>query len=269
MRCVACWPWTPRARCACSPTASTARRSCTPTPCRWRRTAGSSSPTPRSASRRGPWARSTRRCSTSSSIRARAACWSSILSRPRPASSPGDCAFPTAIALSADEQSLLVAETGTYRVLKISRASEGIDVGAALRANAAGVTVLLDNLPGFPDNITRGEDGRYWTGFTKPRSPAIDAMSGRPWLRALTLRLPRVLWPVPPVYRPRDRLRRKGRVLLDLQDPTGKLPETSGATERGRHALRAEPARIGPRRAPARLRAEALGQVSPASPGHE
>jgi sugar lactone lactonase YvrE len=139
--------------------------------------------------------------------------------------------FPNGIALSADEQSLLVAETGTYRVLKIAWASEAIDVGAALRANAAGVTVLLDNLPGFPDNLTRGEDGRYWTGFTKPRSPAIDAMSGRPWLRALTLRLPRVLWPVPPVYGHVLAFDEDGRVLLDLQDPAGRLPETSGATE--------------------------------------
>jgi len=177
--------------------------------------------------------------------------------------------FPNGIALSADEQSLLVAETGTYRVLKIARASEGIDAGAALRANAAGVTVLLDNLPGFPDNLTRGEDGRYWTGFTKPRSAAIDAMSGRPWLRALTLRLPRVLWPVPPVYGHVIAFDEDGRVLLDLQDPTGKLPETSGATEQGGRlylqslhapALGVLPLSVAP---------AAEGQVSPVSSGRE
>jgi sugar lactone lactonase YvrE len=139
--------------------------------------------------------------------------------------------FPNGIALTADEQAMLVAETGTYRVLKIARDSEGVDVGAALRAGAAGVTVLLDNLPGFPDNLTRGQDGRYWTGFTKPRSAAVDAMSGRPWLRALTLRLPRALWPVPPAYGHVIAFDESGRVLLDLQDPSGRLPETSGVTE--------------------------------------
>jgi sugar lactone lactonase YvrE len=177
--------------------------------------------------------------------------------------------FPNGIALSADEQSLLVAETGTYRVLKISRASDGIDVGAALRANAAGVTVLLDNLPGFPDNLTRGEDGRYWTGFTKPRSPAIDAMSGRPWLRALTLRLPRVLWPVPPVYGHVIAFDEEGRVLLDLQDPAGKLPETSGATERGGRlyvqSLHASALGV----LPLDFAPKPWGPVSPASPDHE
>ena len=66
-----------------------------------------------------------------------------------------------------------------------------IDAGQAVRDGAAGVVVLLDNLPGFPDNVTRGADGRFWMGFTKPRSDANDGMSGKPWLRALTLRLPR------------------------------------------------------------------------------
>jgi sugar lactone lactonase YvrE len=140
--------------------------------------------------------------------------------------------FPNGIALTADEQALLVAETGTYRVLKIARNSDDVDVGAALRTGAAGVTVLLDNLPGFPDNLTRGQDGRYWTGFTKPRSATVDAMSGKPWLRAMTLRLPRFLWPVPPAYGHVLAFDESGRVLLDLQDPGGRLPETSGVTER-------------------------------------
>ena len=140
--------------------------------------------------------------------------------------------FPNGVALTADEQSLIVAETGRYRVLKIARGSDAIDAGKAVRDNSAGVTVLLDNLPGFPDNVTRGADGRFWTGFTKPRSDAIDGMSGRPWLRALTLRLPKSLWPVPAAYGHVIAFDEQGHVLLDLQDPSGKLPETSGATER-------------------------------------
>jgi sugar lactone lactonase YvrE len=140
--------------------------------------------------------------------------------------------FPNGVALTADEQSLIVAETGTYRVLKIDRGSNAIDAGKAVREGAAGVAVLLDNLPGFPDNVTRGADGRFWTGFTKPRSDAIDGMSGKPWLRALTLRLPKSLWPVPAAYGHVVAFDENGQVLLDLQDPSGLLPETSGATER-------------------------------------
>ena len=139
--------------------------------------------------------------------------------------------FPNGVALSADEQSLLVAETGTYRILRIARTANGVDAREVLRTGGPGVSVLLDNLPGFPDNITRGADGRYWTGFTKPRSDAIDSMSGKPWLRALTLRLPKALWPVPPTYGHVIAFDEQGRVVLDLQDPAGRLPETSGATE--------------------------------------
>jgi sugar lactone lactonase YvrE len=139
--------------------------------------------------------------------------------------------FPNGVALSADEQSLLVAETGTYRILRIARTASGIDAREVLRSGGSDVSVLLDNLPGFPDNLTRGADGRYWTGFTKPRSDAIDSMSGKPWLRALTLRLPKSLWPVPPTYGHVIAFDEQGRVVLDLQDPAGTLPETSGATE--------------------------------------
>jgi len=39
----------------------------------------------------------------------------------------------------------------------------------------------------------RGLDGRIWLGFAKPRSATVDGMAGRPWLREVTLRLPRAL----------------------------------------------------------------------------
>jgi sugar lactone lactonase YvrE len=139
--------------------------------------------------------------------------------------------FPNGVALSADERELIVAETGTYRVLKFARDANLLDVGQALGARDPAVQVLLDDLPGFPDNVTRGSEGRYWVGLTKPRSETIDGMSARPWLRELTLRLPKALWPVPPAYGHVIAFDEGGRVLADLQDPSGRLPETSGATE--------------------------------------
>jgi sugar lactone lactonase YvrE len=139
--------------------------------------------------------------------------------------------FPNGVALTEDQQTLIVAETGTYRILRIARSANVLDVGKALANGDPQAGILLDNLPGFPDNVTRGDDGRYWTGFTKPRSDSIDQMSGRPFLRQMTLRLPKFLWPVPPAYGHVLAFSAQGRVLADLQDPSGKLPETSGATE--------------------------------------
>jgi sugar lactone lactonase YvrE len=139
--------------------------------------------------------------------------------------------FPNGVALSADEKSLLIAETGSYRILRLARDANVLDVGAVLASGGPEARVLIDNLPGFPDNVTRGADGRYWTGFTKPRSQTIDDLAGRPFLREVTLRLPKFLWPVPPVYPHVIAFDENGTVLADLQDPSGRLPETSGATE--------------------------------------
>jgi hypothetical protein len=93
------------------------------------------------------------------------------------------------------------------------------------------VRVFADNLPGFPDNLTRSASNRLWVGLTKPRSPVIDAAAPHPFLRSLTLRLPRFLWPVPKAYGHVIAYDENGKVVDDLQDPSGAYPETTAATE--------------------------------------
>jgi hypothetical protein len=92
-------------------------------------------------------------------------------------------------------------------------------------------SVLLDNLPGYPDNLMRGLDGKIWLGFAKPRNPTIDKMAGQPFMRKLTLRLPRAMWPIPPAYGHVMSFMEDGRVVADLQDPSGAYPETTAVTE--------------------------------------
>lgn len=135
--------------------------------------------------------------------------------------------FANGVALGQDDQTLFVAETGKYRVWKVAVAADRLDVnqGSPL------AKVLFDNLPGYPDNLMRGQDGRIWLGFSGPRSPTVDAMAGQPFLRALTLRLPRALWPVPKPYGHVMAFTEEGQVVDDLQDPSGAYPETTGVTE--------------------------------------
>jgi sugar lactone lactonase YvrE len=135
--------------------------------------------------------------------------------------------FANGVALSQDEQTLFVNETGRYRVWKISVAANDLDVtqGSSL------ASVLLDNLPGYPDNLMRGLDGKIWLGFAKPRNPTIDKMAGQPFMRKLTLRLPRAMWPIPPAYGHVMAFMEDGRVVVDLQDPSGAYPETTAVTE--------------------------------------
>ncbi len=135
--------------------------------------------------------------------------------------------FANGVALSADEQSLFVSETGKFRLWKIAVAANGVHVGQTSKL----ASVVLDNLPGYPDNVMRGLDGKIWLGLAKPRNATVDGMAGKPWLRKLTLRLPRALWPIPPAYGHVLAITEDGTVVADLQDPSGEVPETTGITE--------------------------------------
>jgi sugar lactone lactonase YvrE len=135
--------------------------------------------------------------------------------------------FANGVALSQDGQFLFVNETGKYRVWKIAVAADNHDV----RQASPLAEVLLDNLPGYPDNLMRGLDGRIWLGFAKPRSATVDKMADKPFLRKVTLRLPRALWPVPRPYGHVMAFTEDGRIVADLQDPTGAYPETTAITE--------------------------------------
>jgi sugar lactone lactonase YvrE len=139
--------------------------------------------------------------------------------------------FANGVALSRDEQTLFVNETGKYRVWKIAVAARDLDVNQPNEQ----ARLLFDNLPGYPDNLMRGLDGRIWLGFAKPRNPTIDKLADKPFLRALTLRLPRTLWPIPKTYGHVMAFTEDGQVVADLQDPSGAYPETTAVTEtRGR-----------------------------------
>ncbi len=135
--------------------------------------------------------------------------------------------FANGIALSQDEKNLFVNETGRYRVWKIAARADNFDI----TQNSGQAAVLLDNLPGYPDNLMRGLDGKIWLGFAKPRNPVIDAMSDKPFLRKITLRLPRALWPIPKAYGHVIAFSEDGKVIADLQDPAGAYPETTAVTE--------------------------------------
>lgn len=138
-----------------------------------------------------------------------------------------DLCFPNGVALSADEQHLFVAETGEYRLWKVSTGAA--DVSA--KAPKPTASVLMQNLPGYPDNLMRGENGRMWMGLVKPRGAFVDNSADKPWLRSLSMRLPKALWPVPPAYGHVVAFDESGKVLLDLQDPKGSYPETTAVTE--------------------------------------
>jgi sugar lactone lactonase YvrE len=139
-------------------------------------------------------------------------------------------AFANGVTLSADERLLYVVETAKYRVWQVPVTSDHLDLAAGTPASAE-ARIFLDNLPGYPDNLMRGLDGRIWLGFVKPRNPTVDRMANQPWLRKVTLRLPRALWPIPKPYGHVMAFDDSGHIDAVLQDPSGAYPDTTGITE--------------------------------------
>ncbi len=135
--------------------------------------------------------------------------------------------FANGIALSSDARALFVTETGRYRIWKIDAGARDLDVeGGSPQAQ-----VLIDNLPGFPDNLMRGLDGRTWVGLFRPRNPAADGLAQWPFVRKMLQRLPRSWLPLGKPYGHVFAFDEQGRVTQDLQDPSGAYPSTTGATE--------------------------------------
>ena len=139
--------------------------------------------------------------------------------------------FPNGLALSEDGKSLFLTETGEYRIWKVAVDAKELDAKQLAAQPSEQARVLLSNLPGYPDNLMRGQEGRIWVGFTKPRGAFVDKAAGKPWLRALSVRLPRSLWPVPKPYGHIFAFDEEGRVLVDMQDPSGAYPEATSVTE--------------------------------------
>lgn len=129
--------------------------------------------------------------------------------------------FPNGVAVDPSGEFLLLAETGHYRVLKVWLG--GREPGL--------MEPLIENLPGFPDNLSLGQDGRYWLGLAAPRKALLDSLDGSPFLRKMVARLPPVFRPQAEPYAHVIAINADGDVLTDLQSSLGPLYTVTGAVE--------------------------------------
>ncbi|MCL1599733.1 MAG: SMP-30/gluconolactonase/LRE family protein, partial [Actinomycetia bacterium] len=126
--------------------------------------------------------------------------------------------FANGVALDDAEASLFVAETGTYRVHR-----------HWLAGDRAGTTELfLDNLAGFPDNLTFS-DGILWVSMASPRQSIIDLMLPRPWMRKLSYKMPESLKPKPVKHGIVLGYDTVGELVHNLQDTSGRVSITTSA----------------------------------------
>ena len=133
--------------------------------------------------------------------------------------------FANGVALSPQEDFILVAETGEYRIWKHWIAGD----------KAGTSEIVVPNLPGFPDNVHLGHDGRFWVGLTSPRSKPLDDVADKPFLRKLTQRLPASLRPGVVAYGHVLAIDANGQILANLQDPNKQYAATTGAWETAQH----------------------------------
>ncbi|MEL6687144.1 MAG: SMP-30/gluconolactonase/LRE family protein [Pseudomonadota bacterium] len=128
--------------------------------------------------------------------------------------------FSNGVAMAPDGDVLMLV-TGRYHLLKINP-----DTGDQ--------TVLIDNLPGFPDNINRGPvmEGvgpTYFVGIVSPRSEWLDENSGNVLARKIAMRLPESMRPQAENYGLILQIDAAGNVLRTWHDPQGAYPTTTGA----------------------------------------
>lgn len=129
--------------------------------------------------------------------------------------------FANGVAISDDQSYLLVNETGSYRVHRywLSGPKKGSS------------EIIIDNLPGFPDNINNGLDGRFWIGLVAPRSAILDKFSDNPFMRKLIQRLPAAMRPKAVASTHLIAIDGDGTVLMNLQDTQGRFAAITGALE--------------------------------------
>ncbi|MEU4343890.1 SMP-30/gluconolactonase/LRE family protein [Nocardia sp. NPDC023852] len=119
-----------------------------------------------------------------------------------------DLQFANGVVLAPDRSCVVVAETGGYRVTRYWLT--GPEAGTCDR--------LIENLPGFPDNMGLGSDGLIWIALPSPRNPLLDRLLPLPGI------LRRIVWTLPEWMQPKPAktvwvmaVDFEGKVVHDLQ----------------------------------------------------
>jgi sugar lactone lactonase YvrE len=97
-------------------------------------------------------------------------------------------AFANGVALAEDGSFVCVAETRARTVVRLWLTGE----------RAGEQDYLVTDLPGYPDNISRGSDGLVWVTIGSPYDPVVERIGAAPLaVRRLATRIPERLQPAP------------------------------------------------------------------------
>lgn len=97
-------------------------------------------------------------------------------------------AFANGVALAVDESFVTVAESGGRTLVR-----------HWLTGDRSGTTdLMVEDLPGYPDNTARGSDGLIWVTIASPVNPVVSLLHRSPsWVRRAATSVPERLQPQP------------------------------------------------------------------------
>jgi sugar lactone lactonase YvrE len=137
----------------------------------------------------------------------------------------GGLDFANGVALTPDAGAVLVAECGARTVRRLWLAGE----------RAGSSELLLDDLPGYPDNISLGSDGLVWVSLASPRVALLERVRRSPvLLRRAVSALPHALQPdpVPSVHVQAYDVGPQGaRLVHDVRRPAVRFDLVTGVRE--------------------------------------
>ncbi|MFM7598111.1 MAG: SMP-30/gluconolactonase/LRE family protein [Actinomycetota bacterium] len=130
--------------------------------------------------------------------------------------------FANGVALADDESFVLVAETSGYSVVRLD-----------LTGPSAGRrSVIIENLPGLPDNMSTGSDGVFWIAMPSVRNKLLDLLLPRPGF------LRKAIWAMPDRLQPDASritwvigINGEGTVVRNLQGPGTAYHYVTGVRE--------------------------------------
>ncbi|GAJ79551.1 hypothetical protein NBRGN_015_00530 [Nocardia brasiliensis NBRC 14402] len=130
--------------------------------------------------------------------------------------------FANGVVLAPDRSCVVVAETGGYRLAR-----------HWLTGPKAGTRdLLIENLPGFPDNLGLGSDGLIWITLPSARNPILDRLLPLPGI------LRRIVWALPDWVQPKPAktiwvmaVDFDGNVVHDLQTEGTNFAMVTGVAE--------------------------------------
>ena len=131
--------------------------------------------------------------------------------------------FANGIAVAHDQSYVLVNETGRYRThrywLKGPKADQS--------------DLFIENLPGFPDGISQGDNGIFWMAIVSPRNKGLDAISKSVFLKNVVAKLPKFFQPAASHYGFVLGIDSNGKIVYNLQDSSGKYAENTSIQQYG------------------------------------